>query len=156
MRAVAFYALWLAVAAAGVLALVRVSMDYQDTISSLQNFRWAVISFDPPTPDSATTSLVLEVENPSPVNVDFKDLVVYVWLNDTTIGKTYARFDARTVPPHSKAQMPLTIVVDDASLAAAIRDSSGQRQWRATGTYKARAPFANSDFNYQLSLDIGS
>ncbi len=156
MKAAVFYGFWLAVAVAGAVVLFRVNADYENTIASLQDFRWAVVSFDAPATDSASTSLVLEVQNPSTFSIDFKDLVVYVWLNDATIGKTYARFDTRTVPPRSKAQLPLTIVVDGASLAAAIRDGAGKMLWRATGTYKARAPFADGDFNYELSLDIGS
>jgi LEA14-like dessication related protein len=156
MKVAAFYGFWLAIAIAAAIVLVHVSADYQNTIISLQDFRWAVVSFDAPTRDSATTNLVLEVQNPSAFSIDFKDLVVYVWLNGTTIGKTYDRFDTRTVQPHSRAQLPLTIVVDGASLADAMRAGGGKMLWRATGTYKARAPFADGAFNYQLSLDIGS
>jgi LEA14-like dessication related protein len=156
MKVAAFYGLWLAVAVAAAVALVRVSADYQNTIISLQDFRWGIVSFETPTVDSTTISLVLEVQNPSAVSLDFKDLEVYVWLNGATIGKTYARFEARTVPARSTARVPLTIVVDAASLADRLRVDGSKTLWRATGTYKARGPFADSDFNYQLSLDIGS
>ncbi len=135
-------------------ALVRVSSDYLSTINSIQNFRWRVAAFEPPTADSTESRLTLEVQNRSNIDLDFKDLEVYLWLNDKTVGKTYGRFEARTIAAHANSHIPLTIQIDTNELRDTLAKNSGSTAWSLTGSYKVGAPFAASDFLYRLRLDI--
>ena len=139
---------------ASVFVLVHVSSDYLGTLASLQDFRWGVAGFAEPQAGASEAHLTLEVQNRSGLDLDFKDLEVYLWLQDKTVGKTYGRFETRTVSAHSTAHIPLTILLDDAQLREALAGAPAERAWFITGTYKASAPFASNDFTYGLRLDV--
>ncbi len=154
MRAIANI-LWLLIAIISLFAIMRVSYDYLTTINSLQNVRWRVASFDSPTTDATQTSVVLEVQNLSAVNFIFKDLEVFLWLNDMTVGKTYGRFEQRSLPPGTLMRLPLAVQIDPAHLRDAKAKARGNDRWQISGSYKVSAPFAENDFVYHLRLDIG-
>src|SRR5438067_7964313 len=114
---------------AGVFVLVHVGSDYLATLASLQEFRWGVVGFAEPQAGASEAQLTLEVQNRSGLDLDFKDLEVYLWLQDKTVGKTYGRFETRTVSAHSTAHIPLTIVLDDAQLRDALAGAPGGHAW---------------------------
>lgn len=142
-------------AGAGLFVLVRVSSDYLTTIVSLQEFRWSAPPFQPPPDSTQRFDLSLALQNQSNIDLEFKDLEVYLWLDDVTVGKTYGQFPARSVRANASMPLSVTIELDAASLHAA-RSRTGRMQWHVTGTYKLRAPFADNDFPYRLALDLSS
>ena len=156
MKAVAFYGFWLIVAAASLFALTRISDDYTQTIASLQKFDWRVGKFDLPAAGVDSTTLDIVIKNRSDVDLSIKDLEVYLWLNDRTVGKTYGQFVQQTVPVQQTVTLPLTIIMDTASLSDANRAANGAFFWHISGSYKVHAPFADSDFVYRLVLAVDS
>jgi hypothetical protein len=155
MRTAAFYGFWLGLAALSLAALAAVTSDYLTTIVSLQEFKWSVARFTPPPGGTGQTILVLEVQNQSKISVEYKDLEVYLWLDDVTVGKTYGRFEARSIRAGEADPVTLTIEIDGANLAEA-KSRGGSKVWRVSGTYKVRTPIADNDFVHRLSLDLGS
>ena len=146
---------WLFVAAAGFFVLVRVSSDYLTTIVSLQEFRWSAPPFQPPSNSATRVDLALALQNQSNIDLEFKDLEVYLWLDDVTVGKTYGQVPARSV--RANASMPLTVTIElDAASLREARSRNRRMQWHVTGTYMLRAPFADNDFPYRLALDLGT
>ena len=87
--------------------------------------------------------------------LEFKDLEIYLWLDDVTVGKTYGGFPLRPVPASASLPLTLTIEIDSARVREA-RSRNGRLLWHLTGTYKLRAPFADNDFPYRLALDLGT
>ena len=146
---------WLALAAVSAYVLVRAGSDYLDTLVSFQDFRWGIAGFAAPAADATDAVVTLEVQNRSRLDLDFKDLEVYLWLNGATVGKSYGRFEARTVSAHSSVHIPVTIQLDPNQLRDAVAAQVGASAWSITATYKATAPFVPTDFEYHLRLDVG-
>jgi LEA14-like dessication related protein len=156
MRSAAFYAFWLAVAASSLFALVHISDDYIATVTSLRDFEWRVTKFETPKVGAEHVTLEIEIRNRSNVDLPVKDLEVYLWLNDVTVGKTYGQFRAQNVQAHQAVVLPLTIEMDVASLRDALDNDGGVLLWHISGSYKVAAPFTDSNFVYHLMLDVDS
>jgi hypothetical protein len=145
---------WLFLAVLSTATLIRVGDEYITTINSLENFQWSVSRFDVPSDNSERTTLILEVQNHSRLDLTMKELEVYLWLDDTTVGKTYGRFEPYLVPRGTVERIPLDIELTPAVLRAARAEPAGGLVWRATGSYKVSTPLTGSDFVYHLNLDI--
>ena len=147
---------WLSLAALSTTTVLRVSDEYLSTVNSLQDFQWAVVQFDVPTASAERTSLVVEIQNQSRLDLDMKDLEVFLWLGDTTVGKTYGRFEPHTVRRGVAERIPLVIELTPAYLRDALGKLVGAPIWRATGSYKVSTPLTGSDFVFHLGLDVPS
>ena len=145
---------WLVLALLSAATLVRVGNEYVTTVSSLQASQWAVSQFTMPADGAESTSLVLEIRNRSRLDLTVKELEVYLWLNDTTVGKTYARFEPHLVPRGVIERIPLIVELSPAVVREARAGPSGGLPWRATGSYKISTPLTGSDFVYNLDLAI--
>jgi LEA14-like dessication related protein len=156
MRSIAFYVFWLAVAASSLFALLRISSDYVATVTSLRDFEWRVTKLETPQVGAARTNLEIEIRNRSNVDLPVKDLEVYLWLNEVTVGKTYGQFVTQNVQAHQAVVQPLTLEMDIASLRDALNNDGGVRLWHISGSYKVAAPFTDSNFVYHLMLDVDS
>ena len=144
---------WLVLAFSSTAALIRAGNEYVTTVRSLQDSQWAILQFDAP-PDSAErTGLVLEIRNPSGLDLRLKELEVYLWRGDMTVGKTYGHVEPLLVPRGSVKRIPLVIELNSEALRAAGVDAGGRR-WRAAGSYKISTALTGSDFVYHLDLDV--
>lgn len=143
---------WLFVAAASVLVIVRIADDYLTNIGSLQNFRWRIAQFDRPSDNAAQTNIVLEAQNRSNLDLTVKELEIYLWGNDITIGKTYDRFEPRFIKAGEVARVPLVIEVTASFLRDAKANAHGADQWRVTGSYKISTSRVENDFVYRLNI----
>ncbi|MBI1801470.1 MAG: hypothetical protein HYR71_07570 [Chloroflexi bacterium] len=145
---------WLLIAAVGLFTLVRIGSDYLSTIDSLQRFRWRTVQFTLPASDTSQTELILEAQNRSSLDLTMKDLEVYLWANDLTVGKTYGRFEPRPILSGQAESLRLLIQLDAGQLRDALAKAYPLGRWRVTGSYKVTAPLAGVDFVYRLSLDV--
>jgi hypothetical protein len=125
-------------------------------VSSLGDFEWRVSKLETPSVGAARTALEIEIRNRANVELPVKDLEVYLWLNDRTVGKTYGAFGTRNVQAHQTIVLPLTIEMDVASLRDALNNDGGVRLWHISGSYKVVAPFVDGNFVYHLMLDVDS
>lgn len=145
---------WLSLAVLSTAALVRAGSDYLTTVTSLRDFRWSAAPFVVPADEALQTSLALDVQNASSVALTMKDLEVYLWLGDTTVGKTYARFEPLVVPRFTTVRVPLVIELTPAFIRDAHAKPGNAKRWQATGMYKVNTPVTSSDFVYHLQVDI--
>jgi hypothetical protein len=145
---------WLFLAVLSTATLIRVADEYVTTVNSLQASQWAVSQFDVPADGAERTNLVLEIRNHSQLDLTVKELEVYLWLDDMTVGKTYGPFEPRLVPRGTVARVPLVIELMPAALSEARAKPAGSLPWRATGSYKISTPLTGTAFVYYLNLDL--
>ncbi len=145
---------WIVITAISLFAIVRVTDDYVTSVASLQNFRWRVAKFETPANDSTQINLTLEVQNRSSIALSMKELEIYLWANDVTVGKTYGRFEAHTIQAGNFVRVPLVIEVSPTALRDAKTKAKGYDFWRISGSYKVSTPLSDNDFLYRLNLDI--
>jgi len=145
---------WLSLAVLSAATLTRAGSEYLTTINSLQDFRWAAAQFVVPPDDALRTSLSLDLQNASNIDLTVKDLEVYLWLGDTTVGKTYGRFEPHLVPHGTTERVPLVMELTPAFMRDARDKPGSDLLWRVTGTYKVSTSLTGSDFVYHLRVDI--
>src|SRR5438105_15496558 len=97
MRVLATF-FWLILAFISTATLIRVRNEYVTTVRALQDSQWAIAQFDAPSESAERASLVLEIRNQSGLDLTLKELEVYLWLGEMTVGKTYGRFEPLLVP----------------------------------------------------------
>jgi len=143
---------WLSLAAASLFVIVRIADDYMTSIGSLQDFRWRIAQLDLPTDNALQTNIVLEIQNPSNLDLTLKELEIYLMDNNITVGKTYGRFEPRFIAAGETARVPLVIEITPAFLRDAKANARGSDQWRIVGSYKISTPLAENEFVYRLNM----
>jgi hypothetical protein len=144
---------WIVLGAAGLYVLSRSATDYVASIASLQDLRWRVAQFVPPT-DAGDGNAVIEIQNRSNLDLTISELELFLWSGNVTVAKTYGTGGLHTVRGSGRLDLPLTLVLIPAAMADARARASGQPQpWGLTGSYKVSTPLSDFNLRYQLRLE---
>lgn len=145
---------WLALAAASLFMLARLSDDYLTSIRSLQDLRWRIVRFVPPA-DDGDGQAELEIQNRSRLDLTVSQLELFLWNGNVSVGKTYDAGGGRLIRGGESLGLPLALVVNAGAMADARARAAGQApRWALTGNYKVSTPLSDFNLLYRLQLDL--